>query len=123
MKYLRPAQVPDNAPPTPPNDQAEVNTTQPALAPALHVPGTAFTGEDAKALLATAEDIHNVHPSQRAESWHAWAELVSLCPRLVFVPLNVHIESSSLGTRVAEFLGGQHSPGLSQEACQRRQEG
>ncbi|MCJ1245299.1 hypothetical protein MMC30_002503 [Trapelia coarctata] len=79
VKYLRPAHVPNNAPPTPPNDHAEVNTaqpvsTQPVATQAPQAAGTAFTGEDAKALLGTAKDILNVHPSQRAESWQAWAE-------------------------------------------------
>lgn len=83
MKYLKPTYVPDNAPPTPPTDQAEVNLAQPVQAQIPQTLRTAFTGEDAKALLGMAQDISNVHPSQKAESWQTWATAVCFFYQLV----------------------------------------
>lgn len=116
MKYIKPTYVPDNAPPTPPTDQAEVSIAQPVQAQMPQPLGTAFSGEDAKALLRVAQDISNVHPSQKAESWQTWATAVSVFHKLISAYANVPAVPAALSTGMAEFLGGQYTTGLSKAA-------
>ncbi|MCJ1387555.1 hypothetical protein MMC18_000398 [Xylographa bjoerkii] len=69
----RPSRVPANAPPTPPTDQPRSVTKGTPKAAAQPVV-TAFTSEDAQALLTVAESIGNILPENEVEAWQTWAE-------------------------------------------------
>ena len=65
-----PAQVPANAPPTPPLDQNLQNTYSEGRS---HCPET-FDEEEKQALLLAASDIENIHPDKVGVAWRTWAE-------------------------------------------------
>ena len=83
MRYLkdrpRPARIPANAPPTPPLEQIaehKVNLRQHNETKEVKAKAVIFTDEDAKALLAQAEDILNMHPKRIDDAWQKWAKEV-----------------------------------------------
>ncbi|KAL9118336.1 MAG: hypothetical protein Q9187_005120 [Circinaria calcarea] len=73
----RPARIPANAPPTPPLEQIaehKVNLRQHNETKKVKAKAAIFTDEDAKALLAQAGDILNMHPERIDDAWQKWAK-------------------------------------------------
>ena len=76
----RPTDVPRNAPPTPPSDQAPEHQDIPARADPAEVIKPAkrqFTDEEAAELLKVAQSILEVLPENEEDAWAEFAKEVS----------------------------------------------